>query len=75
MVHLTMKGNACIGQQKRVGPVTNFIKATKTGNIPANIFVIFDTHSDANTGGLQHVGGVTGAVVAPVDEVRFFSMP
>ena len=71
MVHLTMKGNACIGQQKRVGSVTNFVKVTKKRNIPANIF-IFDTHSDANTGGLQHVGGVTGAVVALVDEVRFF---
>ena len=73
MIHLTMKSNTCVGQQKQVGPVTNFIKATKNGNFPANIFVIFNTHSDANTGCLQHVGGVTSAVVAPVDEVSFFS--
>lgn len=67
-----MKGNACVGQQKRVGPVTDFIKATKNGNCPANIFVILDTHSDANTGSLQHAGGVTSPMVAPVDEVSLF---
>lgn len=70
MLHLNMKGNACHSQQKRISPATEFLKATRKANIPANVFVVVDTHSDAHTGNLQHAGGVSSALVAPVDEVR-----
>jgi hypothetical protein len=54
---------------KHVEPITAFLRKTTNDGIPANFFVILDTHSDAFTGNLQHAGGQTNGLVAPIDEV------
>lgn len=56
----SLKGN---GQKKAQTAMRNgiaFIRRSILSDVPANTFVLVDTHSDTNTGGLQWSGGATG---------------
>src|ERR1700683_3379948 len=69
-VHITdliMRGNSA--QQKRMVPVVDFVQTTMKDSNPANFFVLVDSHSDANTGCIQHCGGTTGGISSPIDTV------
>ena len=69
-----MKGNSQRAQQKLVEPTLNFLEEAITAQVPANVVVFIDTHSDDSSGYLQCSGGKTGGLSAPVDEVSCVSI-
>ena len=53
-----------------VKKANDFIARSIESNVPANCFLVVDTHADAHTGGLQWGGGVTTAVkTSPASQV------
>lgn len=51
----------------------DFIHRSTQRNVPANVFVVMDTHSDTSTGFLQHAGGECSPVYGlPSDVVKRF---
>jgi hypothetical protein len=64
-----MKGNSSKTQNKLAKPVANFLEQSVANEIPANTFIVIDTHSDTYTGNLQHSGGQTHGGSAPLGDV------
>jgi hypothetical protein len=52
-----MRAGSHFAQQHRLLPAIEFIKTSISKNMPANIFILIDTHADAASGCLQHTGG------------------
>lgn len=46
-----------------------FLDLSIKSNVPANTFVVLDTHSDSLTGGLQYAGGTTASQSAIASDV------
>lgn len=52
-----------------MGKGAKFIARSIQSGVPANIFVVLDTHSDNKTGGLQWGGGQTKPRYSPASQV------
>lgn len=46
-----------------------FIQRSTQSELPANVFVVLDTHSDVKSGGLQWGGGATRPKFSPASEL------
>lgn len=47
----------------------DFIARSIQSNVPANCFIVIDTHADTLNGGLQWAGDATSSQTAPASEV------
>ena len=50
-------------------PGVSFIASSIQSSVPANCFIVIDTHADELSGGLQWAGGRTAPKTAPVSEI------
>jgi hypothetical protein len=55
--------------QASMGKGARFIERSNRSGVPANVFVVLDTHSDNKTGGLQWGGGTSKPKYSPVSQV------
>ncbi|KAJ8581503.1 hypothetical protein M405DRAFT_847007 [Rhizopogon salebrosus TDB-379] len=66
---LLMRKAAQVAEVKKLSPATSFLDRSVDDGMPANTFVLLDTHSDELTGCLQHCGGLTNPAHTKVGEL------
>jgi hypothetical protein len=64
-----MRKGAHVAEAKKLTPAANFLERSVDDGMPANTFVILDTHSDELTGHLQHCGGINNPMHTTVGEL------
>jgi hypothetical protein len=71
-----MRQGSHAAQQKNLKPAIDFIKRSISVNLPANVFLLIDTHADSTSGCLQYTGGRTprSANIVTVSLMRSPSM-
>ena len=66
---LSLKVNGQNAALKRMDAACKFIDHSTASQVPANVFIVVDMHSDTLTGSLQWAGGVTAVRTAPMSEL------
>jgi len=66
---LQMKKGAHVHERTKLEGGCNLIARSIQQKVPANVFIVVDTHSEEFTGMLQHSGGKTGAGLATLKEI------
>jgi hypothetical protein len=64
-----MRKSAHVAEVKKLTPANDFLEHSVKDRMPANTFVLLDTHSDELTGHLQHSGGQTNPMHTTVGEL------
>ena len=69
MVHALLKASGESAAQGKMDELCNFVEQSTELDLPANVFVVLDTHAETDTGSLQYAGGRVNPAFAPASEV------
>ena len=69
VVDIQLQGNGDTVGRQRMDEGCRLIERSIKSSLPANTFVVIDTHADTLTGGLQWAGGSAGVRTAPVSDI------
>lgn len=69
LADLSLKANGQNAALKKMNLASKFIEHSMASKVPANTFIVVDTHADTLTGSLQWAGGVTAVRTAAMSEL------
>lgn len=69
LIDVSLKPNGQKKALKETAVGASFVARSIRSNVPANCFLVIDTHSDSHSGGLQWGGGMTAPKAGPPSDV------
>ena len=69
LVNISLKANGQQKAQSQADVGADFVALSTRSDVPANCFVVVDSHADTHTGGLQWAGGKTAPQMAATSEI------